>query len=411
MGWKAVASLSEQDLKDKLAMPKKKEEKQDDRDKGKKDDNKKDGKGKGKEEDKDKGQGGDGRGQGDDGQGRDDGSSGGGSGPQDHPQDPPELPDEEPELDPDEEQVEEEPETLIDKFRNWREERKKMKEERAKREIATYGKKLGVLDRLSLKLPWLGKILKRDVKELSLEEQLEEAGIPRVHTEEELKRAEAIRSKNREALGNYGKNDEQKEEAENMARKALEERIAAERGWIEQGIQVFEKEEVEKAYGALWIAQGYFKDVQDIEEMWNRERVADGKQKQKLNLQYLPITDKLEMEEIRNVIKKQLPTLSVEEISARQEAWLGLKIFEPNEIKVFSTEAKDRAQEAKARRARIEARNKGDRSAHRAFADRINGGRDVSAPVVGENGGASGEPQRTSDVAPTVGAGGEHRER
>lgn len=404
MGWKAVASLSEEELKQKLAMPKKKEEKQDD--KGKKADSKQDDKG--------KGQGGDDRGQGGDGQGRDDGSSGGGSGPQGPQVDPPELPDEE-ELEP-EEEIEEEPVpeklTLGERFRNWREKRREMKAEKAKREIETYGKKLGILDRLSLKMPWLGKILKRDVKELSLEEQLEEAGIPRVHTEEELKKAEAIRARNREALGRYEKIDEEQEYWENLGRKSLEDLIALRRKGIEEAIDVFGKEEIEKAYGGLWIAQGYFKDAKDIEEMWNRGKAEDDKEK--INLQYLPIPDKTDLEEVRKSIEEQLTSLSVEEIAARQDAWLGLKIFKPEEIKVFSDEARDRTKEAKARRARIEARKAAEqnkdnsvRSAHREFADRINGGSGrVVAPGVVENDSASGEPQRAGDVVPVVGDDG-----
>lgn len=326
MGWKAVASLSEEDLKQKLAMPKKKEEKQDEsrkNDEGKKDIDKKD----------DKGKDGDGKGQSDDGQGR---NNGGGSGPQGPQVNPPELPeDPEPELDPEEDELEEPPVpeklTLGERFRNWREKRREIKQAKMKNKAEMikmfsekYGRKPGFIDRLALRFSLVRKLFRRDSDEveLSFEEQLV-AQVPEKDEEKEKIGKEII-------------------QRNKLARQSSQNKVAE----LEKG-----KTEEEKR-----------------------------------------------LEQITSEIGK----MSSSEIQEAKETWGD--ILHPDVI--------ERAYEAAVLR-----ETKGIREAEREsrteqenFRARVKLNRGTT-PVVKENNGTSGEPQRASEVTQVSGAGGEHEGR
>jgi len=211
MGWKAVASMSEQDLKEQLGMPKKKEEPQKDKDKP---DEEQQVGGKGSNVNN--------------GAGRSSGSGGV------QPVIPPD-PDLDPDLDLDPEEAEL---SWSERIKARREEKKRertlnkaMKEaqkEEFKRAFRDkYHGDTSLLDRLALKFPKLGKFLGKDFsrlfdKELSFDERLEEAlrGLPQ--EERDAKAAEGL-VKNLERTVNQIKAKMEKYEA--SARRKIKDAI------------------------------------------------------------------------------------------------------------------------------------------------------------------------------------------
>lgn len=407
MGWKAIASLPEKDLKEKLGMPKKREEPQKDKDKP---ENQQQGGDQGRDKDKNnKGSNGN--------RGTDRGSGLG------QPVIPP-APVLDEDLDPDQD-LDSGEETNL----SWSEKRKARREEKkferslnkTMREeekekfrrafVDKYHGNPSLLDRLALKFPKLGKFLGKDFSHLfdrvpSFEERLEEAlrGLPQ--EERDAKAAEGIvknlerrinqievkiadyeasaRRKIEDAIENGDK-----EEAEKMGVK-----------YVKADLSTMNLEEIESV-AAMYIARGDF-TRSEIEAAMKSRAASEGKGSAKYNF-----NDKGFNASIKSAISKQIPYLTISQLEERADFLMGLEVYTEDEFKgiqdkVAKRENKEKAElnsklkqaredlklariDAQEKRAKAtEAQKEGNESKAgrtEALRDKINNGKTIATPT------------------------------
>lgn len=340
MGWKEVASMSEQDLKEQLGMPKKKEEPQKDKDKP----------------DEEQQVGGKGKGGNDKGGNGNNGAGRGSGGVQPViPPDPVLDPDLDPDLDLD---PEEEPELSWWERRKARCEEKKLesssnkamnevkKEEFRRAFRDKYHGDPSLLDRLALRFPKLGKFLGKDFSQLFVEEpsfgeRLEEAlrGVPQ--EERDAKAAEGIVQNLERTIREIKvKMDKYETSARRKIKDVIEKgdkEEAEKQGikYIQQDLSAMSLEEMENL-AAMYIARGDF-TRDEVESAMKTRAAAEGKGKAGYNF-----SDKGFNEAIRKAIRTQVPYLTISQLNEREPFLMGLEVYTADEFKQIQDKVAER---------------------------------------------------------------------